>query len=292
MAADADHVFAEIADLLSADTAIRIRAIHEERWVTYPRAKGVLEKLERLFEYPRRSRMPCLLIVGRSGMGKTMLLERFCRQHDARWEAERGREHTPVLSVIIRPQPTVRRFYAQLLSSLGTPVLSSASTIVLEDRVHRLLPSLGTKMLIADEIHNVFTAPRSSDRDAMMALLRTMIGELRISLVCAGTDEAENAMLGDEQLASRYEALQLPAWQPSVEFQGLVGSALRAMPLRRPSELNTLAIRHLIDITQGVTARVFRVLADLAEEAILSGVERIDSQSVLDLPLAPRAAAA
>ena len=79
-----------------------------------------------------------------------------------------------------------------------------------------------------------------------MALLRTMIGELRISLVCAGTDEAENAMLGDEQLASRYEALQLPAWQPSMELQGLVGSALRAMPLRRPSELNTLAIRHLL----------------------------------------------
>jgi hypothetical protein len=203
-----------------------------------------------------------------------------------------GREHTPVLSVVIRPQPTVRRFYAQLLSALGTPVLSTASTIVLEDRVHRMLHALGTKMLIADEIHNVFTAARGSDRDALMALLRTMIGELRISLVCAGTNEAENAILGDEQLASRYEPLQLPAWQPSAEFQGLVGSALRSMPLRQPSELNTLAIRHLLEITQGVTARVFRVVADLAEEAVLSGVERIDSRAVLDLPLAPRAAAA
>ena len=287
-----EHVFAEIADMLGADAAVRIRAIHEERWVAYPRAKTILEKLERLFDYPRRSRMPCLLIVGRSGMGKTMLLERFCRQHDAHWEAERGREHTPVLSVTIRPQPTIRRFYAQLLSLLGTPVVSSASTAVLEDRVHRLLGALGTKMLIADEVHNVFTAPRGSDRDALMALLRTMIGELRISLVCAGTDEAENAILGDEQLASRYEPLELPAWQPSVEFQGLVGSALRSMPLRRPSELNTLAVRHLVDITQGVTARVFRVLADLAEEAIVSGVERIDSRAVLDLPTASRAAAA
>ena len=147
-------------------------------------------------------------------------------------------------------------------------------------------------MLIADEIHNVFTASRGADRDALMALLRTMIGELRISLVCAGTDEAENAMLGDEQLASRYEALQLPAWRPNVEFQGLVGSALRSMPLRQPSELNALAIRHLVDITQGVTARVFRVVADLAEEAIISGTERIDSRAVLDLPLAPKAAAA
>jgi hypothetical protein len=106
-------------------------------------------------------------------MGKTMLLERFCRQHDVRWEAERLREHTPVLSVVIRPQPTVRRFYAQLLSSLGTPVLSSASTIELEDRVHRLLPALGTKMLIADEIHNVFTAFEDDDwRATNLARLR------------------------------------------------------------------------------------------------------------------------
>jgi hypothetical protein len=64
------------------------------------------------------------------------------------------------------------------------------------------------------------------------------------------------------------------------------------MPLRQPSDLNPLAIRHLIDITEGVTSRVFRVLADLAEQAIISGVERIDSRAVLDLPLAPRAAAA
>jgi hypothetical protein len=70
-----------------------------------------------------------------------------------------------------------------------------------------------------------------------------------------------------------------------VEFQGLVGSGLRSMPLRQPSDLNPLAIRHLIDITEGVTARVFRVLADLAERPITLGVERIDGRAVLDLPL-------
>jgi hypothetical protein len=83
MTATADHVFPEIVQLLDADNGTRLRAIHEGRWVTYPRAKAVLEKLDRLFEYPRRSRMPCLLIVGRPGMGKTMLIERFCRQHGA-----------------------------------------------------------------------------------------------------------------------------------------------------------------------------------------------------------------
>lgn len=38
-----------------------------------------------------------------------------------------------------------------------------------------------------------------------------MTGELRISVACVGTDEAENAILGYKQLASRYEPLELPA---------------------------------------------------------------------------------
>ena len=79
MAAGASHVFPEVTDLLDADAAIRLLAVHEERWVTYPRAKAALQRIERLYAYPRRSRMPCLLIVGRSGMGKTMIVEKFCR---------------------------------------------------------------------------------------------------------------------------------------------------------------------------------------------------------------------
>jgi hypothetical protein len=46
---------------------------------------------------------------------------------------------------------------------------------------------------------------------AASAASTTMTGELRISVVCVGTDEAENAILGYKQLASRYEPLELPA---------------------------------------------------------------------------------
>jgi len=172
--AGVEHVFPEIADMLSADDSSRIRSIQEERWVSYPKAVAIIRKLERLLEFPRRSRMPCLLIVGRSGMGKTMLLERFCRQNCPAWEPEHDREHTPVLSVVIRPQPNIRRFYGQILSALKAPTASTAASGVIEDRVYHLLRALGTRMLIVDEVHNVFTAARSSDRDAMMALLRTL----------------------------------------------------------------------------------------------------------------------
>jgi hypothetical protein len=64
------------------------------------------------------------------------------------------------------------------------------------------------------------------------------------------------------------------------------------MPLRRPSVVDPMAIRHLVDISDGVTARIFRVLADLGEDAIVSGAERITSAAIMDVPIAPKAAAA
>jgi hypothetical protein len=292
MTESVDHVFPEVAALLAAPDHQRIRVLHEEKWVSYPRAKQALDTMERIFNYPPRKRMPCLLIQGRSGMGKTMIVEKFCRNHQASFERAIMRERTPVLALTMRPRPTLRRFFAQILSTLNAPVFGAMSTIVLEDRAYNLMLALEVRILIVDEVHNVFTAAKANDRDVMMALLRVLVGELKIPLVCAGTDEAENAMLGDEQLASRYERLQLPSWKADADFQGLVGSALRAMPLRRPSVVDPMAIRHLVDISDGVTARIFRVLADLGEDAIVSGAERITSAAIMDVPIAPKAAAA
>ena len=45
MATGASHVFPEIIDLLNADAAIWLLAVHEERWVTYPRAKSALQRI-------------------------------------------------------------------------------------------------------------------------------------------------------------------------------------------------------------------------------------------------------
>ena len=39
----------------------------------YPRAQQALAMLEDLIVFPQRARMPNLLIVGESGMGKTMI---------------------------------------------------------------------------------------------------------------------------------------------------------------------------------------------------------------------------
>ena len=71
------HLTPAAAALLAETPERRIRAILSERWVLYPRVKQALDHLNRLVVHPRTTRMPSIAIFGDSGMGKTMLMQRF-----------------------------------------------------------------------------------------------------------------------------------------------------------------------------------------------------------------------
>ena len=74
-----DHFFPPSREIAALSAEERIRRIRVDRWVDYPRARDALDKLGDLIAFPPRARMPNLLIVGASGMGKTMIVEKFAR---------------------------------------------------------------------------------------------------------------------------------------------------------------------------------------------------------------------
>lgn len=106
------HLTPLAAESLREPPERRIRAILGERWVLYPRAKHALGALNRLVALPRTTRMPSIAIYGDSGMGKTMLMQRFCADHPARFDPEAGVERIPVLALQMAGKPGERRLYA------------------------------------------------------------------------------------------------------------------------------------------------------------------------------------
>jgi hypothetical protein len=65
------------------------------------------------------------------------------------------------------------------------------------------------------------------------------------------------------------------------EFQEMVTAILRSLPLERPSVLSAQGLRHLVRIADGITARVFGVLNELAIDAVETGAECI-SDTVIE----------
>ncbi len=207
-----DHLAPTAAALLDCSKAERLEAIHEDRWITYPRARFALEVLETLLARPRTTRMTSVAVYADSGMGKTMLMERFKRAHPPAYDPNERRMVAPVLALQMASHATERRFYGQLLTSIGVPFAPRATVLDLEFQALRNLRRMDVKVLMLDEVHNIL-AGNAREQRIVPNMLRYLSNELKISLVCLGVSEVREAIGGDVQLARRFEELILPRWQ-------------------------------------------------------------------------------
>ena len=94
----------------------------------------------------------------------------------------------------------------------------------------------------------------------MLNMLRFISNDLEASLVCFGVMEAREAIQGDVQLARRFDVLTMPRWSADEAFEELVRAILRNQPMRERSVLTAKALRHIFLTTDGITARIFRMM--------------------------------
>lgn len=244
MNTEISHLTSNAAALLAETDAQRIRAIRSRRWLVYPRAKQVLERLNQLLDHPRGTRMPSLAIYGDSGMGKTMIMKRFRDQHPPSFSSLTGKLKTPVLAMEMTSQPGERRFYAELLTLLGAPQRPRADIAQMEQAAMRIMEAIGVQVLVIDEVHNILAGTYREQR-IVLNTLRFLSNRLQISLVCFGVNDAREAIGGDVQLARRFEQFTLSRWAANEQFEILISLILRNTPLRQPSVLTAKSLRRM-----------------------------------------------
>ena len=215
MSASASHANAATTELLGLSAQQRIRAIRSERWVSYPRVPKTLQILDQILDHPRTTRMPSIAIFGDSGMGKTMLMQKFCTDHPPGVDAETERHRTPVLALQMTSRPGERRFYAQILDALGAPHNPGARIVDAERAALNLLRAAQIQILVIDEVHNILSGSYREQR-TMLNMLRFISNDLKASLVCFGVMEAREAIQGDVQLVRRLHVLTMPRWAAAV----------------------------------------------------------------------------
>jgi replication-associated recombination protein RarA len=277
MTLDLSHLSAPTRELAFQDAKARIRMVQTARWVAFPRAGVAVEELERRFHYPTCARMPCMLLYGDSGMGKTMILEKMERQHPRSYDERSGITKRPVLIIQMPPSPDERRFYSRILEVLGAPYSLREQIGALEGRVIHLLKEMGTQLLFIDEVHHLLAGSQRDQRRALN-LLKFLTNELKIVMVAVGTSDAFHALQTDVQVASRFEPLLIPRWTATDAFRAFVVAYGKLLPLRKASPFGEPdMIRALITQSAGITGRVTWLLARAAEIAIQDGSEFIDS---------------
>jgi Bacterial TniB protein len=261
----------------------RTQRVRSARWIGYPTAKRILERLEDLLTYPPTHRMPGLLIVGDTNNGKTMIVNRFERLHPADDNPEGETIGLPVLIVQAPPMPSEGRFYDAILTKLAAPFRHNDSPGRKQFQIITILRRVGLRMLIVDEIHDILAGSLLQQHN-FRNTIKHLSNELKIPIVGVGTREAFNAFQTDPQLANRFEPVFLPRWtvgdgvNPEADpLLQLLASFECMLPLKRQSNLTEPALAlKVLSMSEGLIGEISAILTKVAVKAITSGRERID----------------
>ena len=234
--------------------------------------------------FPKRTRMPNLLLCGPTNNGKSMILQKFTRAHPpfAADTTVDGVARVPVLKIQMPAGPDQRRFFGAILDALAIPHVASQSVSRRQDSALRLMQSTGVSLLIIDEVHNLLSGVQLQQR-RLLNLLRWLGNELQIPIIAAGTAEALHAVQSDDQLANRFEPIALPRWGDGEEYRQLLRTLEALLPLRRPSNLARPALaQKVLAAAEGILGEVVAMLTRAAVRAVTTGTEAISVQMIED----------
>jgi type II secretory pathway predicted ATPase ExeA len=270
------YLNSEAVNALNLPIEQRIEYVRSSRWIGYPKAIEIIGKLEDLLIYPKRHRMPCLLIVGDSNSGKTMIADRFTALNKAYESEDKQSIVVPVLSIQSPPVPNETRLYSNILEKLFAPYRTSDPTEKKQYQVIKLMKACNVKMLMIDEIHSLLAGNLEKQR-TFLSVLRNLANELQIPIVGLGTKDALRAIKTDSQLDNRFKSVYLPRWEHNTDFRRLLASFEHMIPLSKPSNLKSPELsKKLLVMSEGLLGELSEVISEAAVLAIQIGKEKID----------------
>ncbi|MDD5299416.1 MAG: TniB family NTP-binding protein [Gallionella sp.] len=288
MSKSAERLSPRAMELLSATDSERLEHIDKPVFITYGRASDILAEMEELLVHPKTNRMPNILIVGQSDNGKTEILKEFLKRHPAEDRRELDSIYAPVIYIQSPPGPNEDLFLDKMLMMLGETVKANDTPRRKLIHLIEILERIQTRVLLVDEL-NALLAGSVTKQRFFLNMLKYISNESKISIVAAGTVEAEYAVNSDPQLKSRFPLRPLPIWKEDKVFRDLLYNFEYVLPLKQSSEIYKGEIASMLyGLSEGVIGEVAKILRSAAKLAITTKVERITLDVIAKCPYVVR----
>lgn len=270
-----EHIHPKFRHIKALSDSERIDFARTARWIAHKQAKAILQQLEDLLTFPKRARMPNLLLIGEPNNGKTTLVNKFCSIHGEPYETDEMDLVIPIVKIEAPSTASEKALYMAILEKMAAPYRDSATAEVLYTQCLHLMRTYSVRMLVIDEFHSMFSGTARKQREMMNALKR-LCNELQIPIVGVGTPSASDILYTDSQFKSRFDIIHLKLWENDDEFRQIIATFERFLPLKKPSGLYQKAISARIHrMTKGNLGNLSNLLSACAVEAIRNQQEVI-----------------
>ncbi len=268
---------AKIASLSASERKLYIET--EEIWIPYDRAKEILKRLQTSLDR-EGSRRDHLAIVAHTGNGKTYTINEFLKRARKKYLEKHPDKSFPVIRIQQPPQPSEGRLYTALLVATNSPHRASDNVARKFAQVVKVLSGGGIKMIVIDDLHDGFKGQDLAKRQ-YLAVLRHLMESTGVTIVMAGVETVLEYLDYDEQIRRRVDVIELPRWNPDVQFRRLLASFEEQIPLRRKSNLANPGLSSLIcSLGEGLLFPIWKLLEKASMYAIDSGKECIDEEVI------------
>ncbi len=273
----ADFLLPKVRAVLDLDDKERIEFVQRAKWIPYPNANHILKQMNLLLNYPKKSRMPGMLIIGETNNGKTSLLNKFVSMNKP-IQGEQWEETTqiPVISTIAPASPNISDMYSNILEQFAVPYKNSDKTAKKEQQIKYYFGLCNLKILIIDEINNILSGPIGKQKVFMNAI-KNLSTSLQICIILAGVKEALRATNTDHQINNRFKPIFLPKWQDDDDYLSILASLEQIIPLKKASGLATTPkiADKILDLSEGYIGEMVDLLTAAFIYAIETKSERI-----------------
>ncbi len=276
------HLHPSIWSLTDASQEERIASLYRPQWIPYPAGDEILARIDFIMHYPRCSRMPCLLVHGSSNTGKTMIIDKFERDHPHLRDPYGEIETRKILRVQMPAKPDDIRFYYQIVRGYGTQAPPLTKSLPIDLQALQVLQQHPPEIVVIDELQHLLAGtPR--EQQHFLTHLRFLSSELELPIVAFGTSNALRGVNLNEKIAARFEILAMPRWRPCPRLTEFVVRFGRQLPLELASDFEDPAICNaLCELSNGLTGGITSLLAQSAEMAIRDGTEQITLSLIND----------
>jgi hypothetical protein len=225
-----------------------------------------------------------LIVSGPAGTGKTTAITQLGKNYQqlARHRGELAPAALPVVYVTVPPAATPKMLAIEFARFIGLPLPSRFSQVEVTNKVCDLLCTLGCRLVLIDEIHNLDLGTRIGAEASEQ--IKYLSERIPATFVLAGVDVDGSGLFAGRrggQIASRYSLIATKAFPQTTgehraAWQSLVATLEDCLRLHahRPGTLLKLG-PYLHDRTGGMIGSLSHLVREAALDAIADGTEKI-----------------